>query len=128
MDGSSTNASGLRSTQARLVSEWKGPIVVMRQPSMKIDPLVYEDMTLADLRIVIDSFISYGDESVQDLKIRGMNLSSNATGVRINCEGDQKFRAGKFASGRPKRSHGIPGYQGTSRGQWLSASGAEITC
>lgn len=75
--------------ESRLMNLWgRATIVVMRQPGTSSDPLVYEDMTLADLRIAIDFFISYGDGSVQDLDIRDISLRSKAMGFRINCEGD----------------------------------------
>ncbi|MCJ1343142.1 hypothetical protein MMC31_001333 [Peltigera leucophlebia] len=90
-----------------LVSEWYSPIVVMRQPGTEMDPLVYEDMTLADLRVAVDYFISYGNESVHALDIRGINLKSNVKGVRINCEGDQKLKAKKFVTVTVPRDHAV---------------------
>lgn len=64
------------------------------QPGTSSDPLVYEDMTLADLRIAVPYFISYGDGSVQDLDIRDISLRSKAWGsgstVRATKDSEQK--------------------------------------
>jgi hypothetical protein len=37
---------------------WNGPVVALRQPTTDIDPRVIEDVTLGDLRLVVDHFSS----------------------------------------------------------------------
>lgn len=46
-----------------MAHDWRGPIVVMRQPGNVRDLGFYEgyeDMMAADLRVAVDYFISYG--------------------------------------------------------------------
>lgn len=42
--------------------DWRGPIVVVRQPGTAVDPLVHEDVRAGDLRVAIDYFVWYGRE------------------------------------------------------------------
>ncbi|KAE8441955.1 hypothetical protein EG329_004122 [Mollisiaceae sp. DMI_Dod_QoI] len=39
---------------------WKGPLLALSQPGTKTDPLFYQDVTCADLRILASFFRSYG--------------------------------------------------------------------
>jgi hypothetical protein len=59
IDGSTPNVSVQHTTKGRMTHDWRGPIVVMRQPGITIDPLVYEDIRAGDFRVVIDYFLSY---------------------------------------------------------------------
>jgi hypothetical protein len=60
LDGSTSNVCVRHTTKGRMTHDWRGPIVVMRQPGTAIDPLVYEDITASDLRVTMDYFLSYG--------------------------------------------------------------------
>jgi len=60
IDGSTSNACVRQTTRGKMTHDWRGPIVVMRQPGTATDPLVYEDMTAADLRVAVDYFVAYG--------------------------------------------------------------------
>lgn len=60
IDGSTPNVCVRETTRGKMAHDWRGPIVVMRQPGTAVDPLVYEDMTAADLRVAVDYFVAYG--------------------------------------------------------------------
>lgn len=60
IDGSTPNICVERTTRGKMTHDWRGPIVVMRQPGTNIDPRFYEDMRAADLRVAVDYFLSYG--------------------------------------------------------------------
>jgi hypothetical protein len=59
IDGSKSNSCVIEITKGKMTHDWRGPIVVLRQPGTEIDPRFYEDVTAADLRIVVDYFLSY---------------------------------------------------------------------
>jgi hypothetical protein len=59
IDGSKSNSCVMENTRGKMTHDWRGPIVVLRQPGTEIDPRFYEDVTAADLRIVVDYFPSY---------------------------------------------------------------------
>ena len=60
IDGSKPNSCVMEITKGKMTHDWRGPILVMRQPGTEIDPDFYEDVTAAELRIVVDYFLSYG--------------------------------------------------------------------
>jgi hypothetical protein len=60
IDGSKPNSCVMEITKGKMTHDWRGPIVVLRQPGTAMDPRFYEDVTAADLRIVVDYFVSYG--------------------------------------------------------------------
>jgi hypothetical protein len=62
IDGSKPNSCIMEITKGKTTHDWRGPIVVLRQPGTEIDPRFYEDVTAADLRIAVDYFLSYGRE------------------------------------------------------------------
>ena len=52
-----------QTTRGKMTHNWCGPIlvVVMRQPGTDLNPYdLYEDITAADLRVVVDYFLPYG--------------------------------------------------------------------
>lgn len=59
IDGSTSNVCVQHTTRGRMTHDWRGPIVAMRQPGTAIDPLIFEDIRAADLRVAIDYFLSY---------------------------------------------------------------------
>jgi hypothetical protein len=59
IDGSTPNVCIRYTTKERMTHDWRGPIVVMRQPGTAVDPLCYEDISAGDFRVVIDYFLSY---------------------------------------------------------------------
>jgi len=60
IDGSTPNICVRQTTRGKMTHDWRGPIVVMRQPGTAIDPIFYEDISAADLRVAVDYFLSYG--------------------------------------------------------------------
>jgi hypothetical protein len=60
IDGSTPNVCVRQTTRGQMTHDWRGPIVAMRQPGTAIDPLFYEDIKAADLRVAIDYFLAYG--------------------------------------------------------------------
>ena len=75
--------------------------MVIHQPGTEIDPLMYEDIMLADLGIVVDSFTSYGHEPAQKLEIRGFSFGSKANRAGSIVK-DSELKICR--SGRPERS------------------------
>lgn len=59
IDGSTPNVCVRHTTKGQMTHDWRGPIVVMRQPDMGVDPLFYEDIRASDFRVAIDYFLSY---------------------------------------------------------------------
>jgi hypothetical protein len=59
IDGSTPNVCVRHTTKGQMTHDWRGPIVVMRQPGTAIDPLFYEDIRAGDFRVAIDYFLSY---------------------------------------------------------------------
>ncbi|ESZ89559.1 hypothetical protein SBOR_10055 [Sclerotinia borealis F-4128] len=60
IDGSTPNGCVQHTTKGQTIHDWRGPILVMRQPGTAIDPLFYKDITAGDFRVAIDYFLSYG--------------------------------------------------------------------
>ena len=69
IDGSTPNVCVRHTTKGRMTHDWRGPIVVMRQPGTAVDPLFYEDIRASDLRVAIDYFLSYGRGLLSSLKV-----------------------------------------------------------
>ncbi|OCL02932.1 hypothetical protein AOQ84DRAFT_164543 [Glonium stellatum] len=59
IDGSTPNVCVRHTTKGQMTHDWRGPIVVTRQPGTAIDPLFYEDIKAGDFRVAIDYFLSY---------------------------------------------------------------------
>lgn len=59
INGSTSNVCIRYTTKGQIIYDWRGPIVVMRQPDMGIDPLFYKDIRASDFRVTIDYFLSY---------------------------------------------------------------------
>lgn len=60
MDGSELNECAEALTKGNMAHEcWRGPIVVMRQPGVADDPMVYEDVKAEDLGIAVDYLLWY---------------------------------------------------------------------
>ena len=97
IDGSSVNSSVVKATQGAMRHSWKGPILAMKKQGLSIDPPVYLDVDMQDYRDVVDYFISYGtSESVGHEDVGGWDRNHDwkgkmTRGVKINCEGDQKY-------------------------------------
>jgi len=89
-DGSGPNKSIIASTKGAVTHTWNGPFVVMRQPTTNLDPRVFVDVTLGDLRSAVDYFSFYGDESVEDLEACHDMTEPIVEGVRISCDADRR--------------------------------------
>lgn len=59
VDGSTPNLCVRYTIKGRMTHDWRGPIVVMYQPAIGVDPLFYEDVRAGDFRVAIDYFLSY---------------------------------------------------------------------
>ncbi|KAF2445898.1 hypothetical protein P171DRAFT_431282 [Karstenula rhodostoma CBS 690.94] len=59
IDGSTSNVCVQHTTKGRMTHDWSGPLVVMRQPGIAVDPLFYEDVRAGDFRVAVDYFLSY---------------------------------------------------------------------
>jgi MYND finger len=90
-DGSTQNKSIIACTRGAVVHTWNGPFVVMTQPTTNIDPGVFEDVTLGDLRSAVDYFSRYRDESVEDLEAFHDMTEPIVKGVRISCDSDRRI-------------------------------------
>ncbi|MCJ1401603.1 hypothetical protein MMC11_004819 [Xylographa trunciseda] len=83
-DGSKKNRSVAETVRVATRHDWRGPLIVLRQPDIEQDGnIVYEDITLADLRHTVDWFSSYSDQSQYYTRTK-------VQGVKITCEGDRK--------------------------------------
>lgn len=65
IDGSTPNVCVRHTTKGRMTNDWRGPIVVLRQPGTAIDPLFYEDISASDFRVVNDYFLFFWKEFSQ---------------------------------------------------------------
>lgn len=84
---------------------WNGTVLALRTQGLDGNPPRYDDMTVADLRDVVDYFRTYGDNEVAHPSWRP---AQKVKGVRINCEGDQKvFGVGKYVAVEVPREHFI---------------------
>lgn len=68
-DGSTPNVCVRHMTKGKMAHDWRGPIVVMRQPGTAFDLVFYEDIRAGDLRVAIDYFLSYGSGSQSSPKL-----------------------------------------------------------
>ncbi|MCJ1474784.1 hypothetical protein MMC13_003444 [Lambiella insularis] len=84
-DGSKTNKSVTHVTKAAT------PIVVLRQPGSRIEPRVFEDITLADLRHTVDYFLYYGKDPNSFKQNVTSSSGSTVLGVKVTCRGDQRY-------------------------------------
>ncbi|KAI4860214.1 hypothetical protein F4820DRAFT_437501 [Hypoxylon rubiginosum] len=90
VDGSAINGSLLESLGAlgRFEHPWAGPIIAIRELPSEI----YEDITLGDLRHVLDHVVSYNTTEVRESDNRSQTHSSTiARGVKICCYGEIKL-------------------------------------
>lgn len=87
IDGSDLNKSIVKATHGAAGHTWKGPIVALKQRGLGMDPQQHTDINMRDFRDVVDYFIAYGDEAVQDGEA-GRDRMGKVRGVKINCEGD----------------------------------------
>ncbi len=107
-DSSSPNESVVKSTQGMQQHDWMGPIVVLRAEGKAGNPWVFQDVTQADFRVAVDFFIQSGEQTMEELAIRGMYPEIKVNGVKINCEADLKpFGAEQYAAVRVPRDHPI---------------------
>ena len=89
IDGSQLNKSVVRATRGAAVLSWAGPIIALKKKGLGMDPLHYIDINMQDYRDVVDYFITYANESVQDGELGG-DRNSKLRGVKIHCKGDQR--------------------------------------
>ncbi|MCJ1433199.1 hypothetical protein MMC27_002558 [Xylographa pallens] len=83
-DGSKKNRSVSETTTGPVRHDWRGPLLTMRQRDIEQDGnIVYEDVTLSDLRHTVDWFSSYTNQSQYYTRTK-------VQGVKITCEGDRK--------------------------------------
>jgi hypothetical protein len=59
IDGSTSNVCVQQITEIQKMHDWRGPIVVMRQPGTTMNHSVYEDIQAGDLRVAVDYLLSY---------------------------------------------------------------------
>lgn len=89
IDGSDLNRSIVETSRGATGHTWKGPIVAMKKMGLGSDPTRYTDIDIQGFRDVVDYFIAFGDESVQDGEA-GRDRRGKVRGVKINCQGDQR--------------------------------------
>ena len=72
-----------------------------------MNPERHMDIDMQDYRDVVDYFISYGDECVQDGDV-ARDRRSKIRGVKINCKGDQRtFGAEIYSAVDVPESHPV---------------------
>ena len=118
IDGSSVNKSVAKATQGAPGHEWRGPILAMKETGLGTDTRFFLDVDMQDYRDVVDYFISYRPDELEDEDGRVRNQNHNGKGekvrgVKIHCEGDQrqygfaKFAAVDVPAGHPVFSKAI---------------------
>jgi hypothetical protein len=105
-DGSLPNKCVVSMMKGKHKFNWKGPLVIFSQPGTKSDPLVYQDVIPADLRVVTDLFLCYGDgvgknegitlgppglDGLKQLYPSLYKDSNTIYGVDISSKGDQEI-------------------------------------
>ena len=103
IDGSGVNQSVGQTTNG--TAYWRGHILALRWKGTDSDSPHYDNMTVADLRDVVDYFQAYSD-----VALTGQTpvLSRKVKGVRVNCQGDQHvFGAEKHAAVEVPQDHPI---------------------
>ena len=107
IDGSQLNQSIVKATHGAAAHTWKGPIVALKKQGLGMDPKRFMDIDMQDYRDVVDYFISYGDESVQDGDV-ARDRRGKIRGVKINCKGDQRtFGAETYSAVDVPESHPV---------------------
>lgn len=90
-DRSKLNRSVLESVRGSgtIHHKWSGPIVAMRQLPNEL----YDDLTLADFRHIVDYFVAYNNSEVREDFNPKASPSTNKTirGVKICCFGEIKL-------------------------------------
>lgn len=91
VDGSATNACVVNITRGVRPYDWRGSILVVRQPTTVV-PRFFEDATAGDLRIAVDYFTAYGNEAVLESSahLSGKGQGNKIKGVKISCLGEQR--------------------------------------
>lgn len=57
----------IKATQGGLHHDWRGPMLVFKENGKGLDTTIHLNMDMQDLyRDIVDYFISYGDETVND--------------------------------------------------------------
>ena len=117
-DGSSVNKSVVKATQGAQGHEWRGPILAMKKKGLGTDPGFFLDINMQDYRNVVDYFVSYRPDELED-DVRGRDQNHDqeevrkVRGVKIHCEGDQgeygfaEFAAVDVPAGHPVFSKAI---------------------
>jgi hypothetical protein len=128
-DKSATNqsiqASVRRSCGTTTPRTYRGPMLAIRQRG----PEDYEDITLSDLRHLMDYLRSYGDTHVRESIPGTRHRSSTAArGVKICCVGETDLHASEpFVSVDVTIANQRPLGQGTSR-RYPFSSGCQSSC
>ena len=82
------NQSVVRATHDAAVMPWAGPIIALKMKGPGLAPSHYMDIDMQDYRDVVDYFISYANDSVEDGQL-GRDRNRKLRGVKIHCKGDQ---------------------------------------
>ncbi len=108
IDGSEVNKSIAKATDGAVAFTWRGPIIALKKRGLGMDPSFHLDIDMQDYRDVVDYFISYGDESVQDGELGLRDMRGKVRGVKINCKGDQRtFGADEFSAVDVPKGHPV---------------------
>jgi len=91
IDGSKSNDCVTEVTGGLSLHDWRGPIIVTSQVGTDVSPKIFQDVTARDLRIAVDYFTSYGDESIVGEDAPQRSPGDKVQGVKITCLGDQKI-------------------------------------
>jgi hypothetical protein len=72
-----------------MTHDWRGSLIILSKQGTDFDPPFYQDVTAADLRVAVDYFIAYGDETIDTTTSSSVLTGWKVEGVKINCQGDQ---------------------------------------
>ena len=100
IDGSLTNEAILHAANEETPHDWRGPMIVVRGKMLPVlhaaHPL-YDDITPADFRDLVDYLREYGEtrSSSGPIYVPVPNAPKKVKAVRVSCDGDAA-KAGKF--------------------------------
>lgn len=89
--------------------EWRGPVIVLRQRGLDLEPKIYEDVTLVEYRHVIDHFATYGYDTLSE-KSKAKLTRERINGVKVNCLGEQALHQVDSFSPVEVPSHSLQRY------------------
>lgn len=103
--GIKLNSSIAHATSGVVAKRWHGPAMAIKVATPVSSPPEYLDMTMLDLRDVIDQLCVFPDLDINDATITPIAPKIEVSAVRINCPSDQALGRHKFEALNILASH-----------------------